>query len=83
MLRIVTRNEAVMISLLNAYQSYERRIQHGELDHFTTKAVKWPERGDLILAQFGELLIQVGMRLKRRRASTQSLSFSPMTGGKP
>ena len=83
MLRIVTRNEAIMISLLNAYQSYERRIQRGELDTFSTKTVKWPGRRDLILAQFGELLIQAGMRLKHHRASSQSLSFSPMTGGKP
>lgn len=71
-----------MISLLNAYQSYERRIQHGELDNFPKKTLKWPERGDLILAQLGELLIQAGLKLKRHRASSRSLSFSPMTGGK-
>lgn len=71
-----------MISLLNAYQSYERRIQRGEFDYSNT-AVKWSKRGDLILAQFGELLIQAGTRLKRHRASCQPLSFSPSTGSKP
>lgn len=71
-----------MISLLKAYQSYERRVQHGELDTLPKKTVKWSERGDLILAQFGELLIQAGLRLKRPRASNRALSFSPMTGGR-
>lgn len=71
-----------MISLLNAYQSYERRVQNGELDNYPEKKVKWAERGDLILAQFGELLIQAGLRLKRHRATSGSLSFAPMSGGK-
>jgi hypothetical protein len=82
MFGFIIRKEADMFSLLNAYRSYERRIQRGEFDNFTGKEGTRPEKGGLFLAQFGELLIRAGMRLKRHRASGGSLSLSPTTGSK-
>ena len=72
-----------MKSLYHAYEAYERRVIRGELDNSPEKDLKPSTRREPMLAQFGDLLIQTGIRLKRRQAASKPMTWSPMTGSKP
>jgi hypothetical protein len=72
-----------MKSFYNAYQAYERRVIRGELDNTPRIAVDRPAPREPLLAQFGDLLIRTGLRLKRRYAAGKTMAWSPMTGSKP
>ncbi len=72
-----------MKSLYNAYQAYERRAIRGEFDNTPRKAVKRSAPHEPLLAQFGDLLIHTGLKLKRRYTTGKPMSWSPMTGSKP
>ncbi|MBE3067539.1 MAG: hypothetical protein IMZ73_08960 [Chloroflexi bacterium] len=72
-----------MKSLYNAYQAYERRVIRGELDNTPGIVVNRSAPREPLLAQFGDLLIHTGLRLKRRYAASKPMAWSPMTGSKP
>lgn len=72
-----------MKSLYQAYQAYERRVERGELfplrparSHLT------PASHEPLLVLFGDLLIQAGLKLKRRYAAGKPMAWSPMTGSR-
>jgi hypothetical protein len=72
-----------MISVYDAYQAYERRVIRGEFDNTPGKVAKRIAPSEPLLAQFGDLLIHAGLRLKRRYSGGKSMAWSPMTGSKP
>jgi hypothetical protein len=72
-----------MKSLYNAYQAYERRVIRGEFDKIPRIAVNRSAPRESLLAQFGDLLIRTGLRLKRRYSGGKPMAWSPMTGSKP
>ena len=73
-----------MKSLYHAYQAYERRVERGEFFTYRpAKATKKSAAREPILARFGDLLIRVGLKLKRRSATGKPMAWSPMTGSKP
>ena len=72
-----------MKSLYHAYQAYERRVIRGELDNSPGIAANRAAPREPLLAQFGDLLIHTGLKLKRRYAAGKSMAWSPMTGSKP
>ncbi len=71
-----------MKSLYNAYQAYERRVIRGEFDKSSRMAANRPAPREPLLAQFGDLLIHTGLKLKRRYATGKPMAWSPMTGSK-
>ena len=72
-----------MESLYQAYQAYERRVERGEFSTYPRAetymqfAVREP-----LLAQFGDLLIRTGWKLKYRSTGGKPMAWSPMTGSK-
>lgn len=72
-----------MKSLYHAYEAYERRGIRGELSNYPNKTSKPSTPREPILAKFGDLLIQTGMRLKVRHARSKALTWSPLIGSKP
>ena len=73
-----------MKSLYHAYQAYEHRVIRGEFSpRRPAEAVNKSTAREPILARFGDLLIQVGLKLKRRYATGKPMVWSPMTGSKP
>jgi hypothetical protein len=80
----VIKKEADMKSLYHAYEAYERRVIRGEFDANPKKVVKLLTPREPLLAQFGDLLIHTGLRLKRRYAAAgKPMAWSPLTGSKP
>jgi hypothetical protein len=69
-----------MKSLYHAYQTYEARAERGELS--IRPSSKPNGRFEPILVQVGELLIQAGLKLKRRYTTGKTMAWSPMTGSK-
>jgi hypothetical protein len=73
-----------MKSLYQAYQAYERRVVRGELStHRFTGVSDQSAFHEPILAQFGDLLIRTGLKLKHRYASGKPMAWTPMTWSKP
>ena len=72
-----------MKSLYDAYQAYERRVIRGEFDRPSRMAANRSAPREPLLAQFGDLLIHVGLKLKRRYAAGKPMAWSPLTGSKP
>ena len=66
-----------MFSLLQAYQSYERRVIRGELQG------RAAARQRPLAVQVGDLLIAAGLRLKRPYCAEPSLTRSSLTGSTP
>jgi hypothetical protein len=73
-----------MESLYQAYQAYERRAERGEFFTYRpAEAYNKSASHEPILARFGDLLIRIGLKLKRRYAIGKPMAWSPMTGSKP
>ena len=72
-----------MKSFYSAYQAYERRVIRGEFYNPPRKAITLPALREPLLAQIGDLLIQTGVKLKRRYATGKPMAWSPMIGSKP
>ena len=72
-----------MKSLYHAYQSYERRAIRGELDAAPINTIRLPAWHEPLSALVGDLLIQAGLRLKRRYTAGKPMAWSPLTGSKP
>jgi hypothetical protein len=72
-----------MKSFYSAYQAYERRVIQGEFSNPPKKAPKLSILREPILARVGDLLIQTGMRLKMRHATSKRMTWSPLIGSKP
>jgi hypothetical protein len=72
-----------MKSMYDAYQAYERRVIRGEYDNTRGKTIHRSAPRKPLLVQFGDLLINTGLRLKRRYSTGKSMAWSPMTGSKP
>jgi hypothetical protein len=72
-----------MKSLYDAYQAYERRVIRGEFDKTSRMTAKRSAPREPLLAQFGDLLIHAGLKLKRRYAAGKPMAWSPLTGSKP
>jgi hypothetical protein len=71
-----------MKTYYDAYQAYEHRVIRGEFDT-TPKTVKKPTaRREPLLVKLGDLLINTGLKLKRRYATGKPMAWSPMTGSK-
>ena len=73
-----------MESLYQAYEAYERRVMRGEFS--TRRPARVNNRSiphEPLLAQFGDLLIRAGLKLKRRYTTGKPMAWSPMTGSKP
>lgn len=71
-----------MKSLYNAYQAYEGRVNRGELDNTSRKAVNLSAPRVPLLVQFGDLLIHTGIKIKQRHAAGKSIAWPLMTGSK-
>ena len=73
-----------MKSFYQAYQAYERRAVRGEF--FATRS-KGLQRTSVphepFLAQFGDLLVRLGLKLKRRYTTGKPMAWLPLTGSKP
>jgi hypothetical protein len=72
-----------MNSLYSAYQAYERRVIRGEFNISPEKTQKFSPPPEPLLARLGDLLIQTGVKLKARQATSKSLTWSPLMGSKP
>jgi hypothetical protein len=73
-----------MESLYHAYEAYEHRVMRGEFSaRRPARAHNSSTAHEPLLAQFGDLLIRLGLKLKRRYASGKPMAWSPMTGSKP
>jgi hypothetical protein len=73
-----------MESLYHAYEAYERRVMRGEFSsRRLAREYNQPAFHERLLAQFGDLLIRTGLKLKHRYASGKPMAWSPMTGSKP
>jgi hypothetical protein len=72
-----------MKSLYHAFEAYERRVNRGEFYNPPKKALKPSTPREPMLVQFGDLLIQTGMRLKMRHAASKPMTWSPLIGSKP
>ncbi len=65
-----------MNSLYQAYQAYERRILHGELD--TRKPVTPRTIRFSFTYRLGDLLLHLGLKLKRRALAGHAITFATM-----
>jgi hypothetical protein len=72
-----------MKSFYHAYLAYETRVIRGEMDGYAAKKTNRPEMTKPLFTRLGDLLIQVGMRLKRRQVAGKPMAWSPLTGSKP
>jgi hypothetical protein len=71
-----------MSSFNHAYQAYERRVIRGEMDYHPKKSARRTVTHEPLAARIGDLLIQTGLKLKRRYSPGKSMSWSPMTWSK-
>jgi hypothetical protein len=67
-----------MESFYHAYEAYERCKIRGEFYVAPKKSGYRPTHREPLLAQIGDLLIQTGLKLKRRYASKNHILYSPM-----
>ena len=72
-----------MNSQYSAYQAYERRVIRGEYDIFADKTQKVSAPPEPLLARLGDLLIQTGVKLKVRHATSKPMTWTPLMGSKP
>ena len=72
-----------MKSFYHAYQAYERRVIRGEFDDLPRKTKNRSNPIEPLLSQLGDLLIQMGLKLKQQHATSKPLAWSPMIGSKP
>ena len=72
-----------MKSIYSAYQVRERRVIRGELDITPRKAFKRTAPREPLLAQFIDLLIHTGLKLKQRYAAGKPMAWFLMTGNTP
>jgi hypothetical protein len=71
-----------MKTYYDAYQAYERRVIRGEFDNSPRSAIKPTSPREPLLVKLGDLLINTGLKLKRRYATGKPMAWSPMTGSK-
>jgi hypothetical protein len=83
MVFMVSKIEASMKSFFSAYNAYERRVVQGELDNIPGMVTNKPVPQKPLMVRIGDLLIQIGQRLKRQYVAEEPLTWSPMTGSKP
>jgi hypothetical protein len=72
-----------MKSLYQAYEAYERKVMRGETGGSLQETTRQLEVREPLLAQIGEMLIQAGLRLKRRHIAGKPIAWSTVTGSKP
>jgi hypothetical protein len=73
-----------MKSLYHAYQTYETRVARGEFS--VLKPARKPAKPILpapVEASLGDLMIRLGLKLKRHAMAGKSMAWSPLTGNKP
>lgn len=72
-----------MKSIINAYQAYERRGIRGEMVIACGKPPKRTNLRDHLMGPVGDLVIQIGLKLKRRRDAGKPVALSLLTGSVP
>jgi hypothetical protein len=72
-----------MKSYYDAYQAYEHRVMRGEFDSAPKPTGMKLTGREPLLAWVGDLLINAGLKLKRRYATGKSMAWSPLSGSKP
>jgi hypothetical protein len=70
-----------MESLYQAYQAYEKRVEHGEF--LPRRRDNYPSTYRTMRARLGDLLIRTGLKLQGRDFAGKPMAWSPMTGSKP
>ena len=73
-----------MESHLHAYQAYESRAARGEFSTRSPRPIREqsPYRAAME-ASLGDLMIRIGLRLKKHAFGGKSMVWSPATGSKP
>lgn len=71
-----------MKSLYHAYQCYERRAERGEFFPEPAKKISIAPTFKAAEIWLGEVLINAGLKLKRRAVAGKSMAWSPLTGSK-
>ena len=71
-----------MKSFYHAYQCYENRAARGEFDRLPTPKASREALSKLLEVQFGNFLINAGLKLKRHAGAGKTMAWSPLTGSK-
>jgi hypothetical protein len=71
-----------MNSLFDAYQAYERQVIRGEFNKVSGKTADRSVPREPLLVKIGDLLIQIGQKLKQRHSTGKPMTWSPVIGSR-